>query len=128
MSPLALVVTLLVCMTVAALTTGAAVALGGLLAARRTKDLESRYDRLLNNQLDSAARALNLLLARDPATFGILEAARRPVPTPTAPSGSDASELERWEAAGGGMRSYVDPNDIPDDDGLDILLRAAAEG
>lgn len=105
---------------------------GAAIASRRTEQLERRFDKMLGRQQDEGARQLNLLLARDPATFGLLEAGRATTAPPPSVSSSDLSELERWERlTGQGVnRGYDDPNDIPDteSDEFDIVRRALADG
>lgn len=131
MSPTTTVILLLVGMLLGALAVAGGVVAGAAIASRRTGAVEQRFDRMLTRQQDDAGRQLNLLLARDPATFGMLEAGRTPGPPSVTVSASDLAELERWEKmTGEGVnRGYDDPNDIPDDaDELDIVRRALGEG
>jgi hypothetical protein len=132
MSPTTTIILLLVGMLLGALAVAGGVAAGAAIASRRTDQLERRFDKMMGRQQDEAARQLNLLLSRDPATFGLLEAGRVPGTVAVPVSGSDEAELDRWlRTTGEGVnRGYDDPNDIPDSesDEFDIVRRALGEG
>jgi hypothetical protein len=101
-------VTFLAGMAATALVVLAAVAVGALVAGRRTATVEARFDRLLTAREAESARVLNLLLSRDVQAFAVLQQQTGHSPAPAPPPVAD----EAWD----GRRevTYEFPDDIPD--------------
>lgn len=83
-----------------------AVAVGALLAGRRTATVEARFDRLLRAREAESARVLNLLLASDVHAFAVLQSNDAAAAAPRA--GRAGPEWDEGEV------TYEYPDELPD--------------